>query len=99
VNERQKSIDIGNASISVNIDAPVVENPEQASKKASTGFVIDPEIINGIAPNIEASSQLPVTIIKPSFNLMDDIDGVCLLLNNIPISKQIIIVIKKALVQ
>ena len=40
VKERQKSMLLGRASISERMEAPVVEKPEQVSKKASTKFGI-----------------------------------------------------------
>ena len=35
VKERQNNMDFGSASISARMEEPVVENPEQVSKKAS----------------------------------------------------------------
>ena len=61
VKERQNSTDRACPSMSVRIVEPVVEKPEQISKKASTGFGIAPVSTIGTAPTTEAVSQIRVT--------------------------------------
>ena len=66
VKERQNRSDLGMASISVRIEAPVVLKPEQDSKKASAAEGIAPDSQKGSAPMTEQSSQLTDTTRKPS---------------------------------
>jgi hypothetical protein len=49
------------------MDAPVVENPDTVSNKASTKLGISPEITKGRLPTILNTTQLRVTQTKPSF--------------------------------
>ena len=62
----QNSMPLGRLSMSVRIDAPVVEKPETDSKKASIGEEIAPLIKNGNAPKIDINSQDSATVANPS---------------------------------
>ena len=66
VKERQNSIERGRTSISVSMEAPVVVNPEQLSKKASAKDGIAPDNMNGNEPINDAINQLMDTIRNPS---------------------------------
>lgn len=63
---RQKRIDLGIDSISVNIVAPVVVKPDVVSKNAFTKSGIAPLIMNGSEPNRDTSIQPIPHITKPS---------------------------------
>ena len=58
---RQKSIDLGNDSISCNIVAPVVVKPDIVSKKASVKPVMLSVSIYGSVPKSEKTTQHIVT--------------------------------------
>jgi hypothetical protein len=63
----QKRIDFGRASISVNMDDPVVENPETDSKKASENVGIAPEKRYGKQPVRLIANHEMVTVKYASF--------------------------------
>jgi hypothetical protein len=63
----QNKIEFGNTSISVRIEAPVVENPETDSKYASMKDGIDPEKIYGRQPIRLIRNQDAVTVRYVSF--------------------------------
>jgi hypothetical protein len=50
VSERHSRMDCGRTSMSINTDAPVVENPDMTSKKASGMRGMAPERIMGAVP-------------------------------------------------
>ena len=62
-------MDLGIASISVSIEAPVVLKPEHDSNTASANPGIAPEIINGAAPTREQTSHVRDTTKNPSLDL------------------------------
>lgn len=66
VSDLQNSIPLDNPSISVRIDEPVVENPEDVSKTASAKFGISPEATKGMAPIMDIIIQVKDTTKKPS---------------------------------
>jgi len=63
--ERHMSMDLGSASISVKIVAPVVENPEHISKKASINLGIVPEITKGMAEMADIKSHVTAAMRNP----------------------------------
>ena len=65
-----KSTDFGRDSISVRMDAPVVEKPETDSKNALTKEGMAPEKMKGKHPTRPIISHESVTVRKASFLLI-----------------------------
>ena len=63
----QNNIPLGKLWTSVNIDAPVVVNPDEVSKNASIIDGIVPLNIKGNAPKKEIAIHANPTVTKPSF--------------------------------
>jgi hypothetical protein len=59
--ERHRRMDLGRASTSVKMEAPVVVKPDMLSKKASAGFFVTPEMRKGRAPAKDAQTQARLT--------------------------------------